>query len=119
MTGAEFRLARHLLGLPAEWLAQRWDVNLRTIQRWDMATSPVPAAIAAMLEGLMAEAFDVVEDLATALPPDGRLIMPRTDEDVHGGDYPASWYRAIGARLMDERPDVTFDYSGEGYALVK
>lgn len=111
MTNANFHLDRRLLGLPVEWLAQKLDVNERTVRRWDTGVTDAPPGVMAFMEGLTTEAFDRLEDMVESLPQGAMVAVPRRDEDVQSDlDYPATWHLALAARLRDERTDLTFDY---------
>lgn len=95
LTAAEFRNRRETFGLSAEWLADRLDVALKTVQRWENGHRRIPEGVAeemdiistAMGEGM---ARRWAEHLLRI--PDAVMMIPRTG--THFG-FPASWYRAL------------------------
>lgn len=113
MTPAEFKTLRESLGLTAQWLATRFTVSLRTIRNWEDGATPVPDAIAEELLNLEAfveaEADDAIEQLRAYDGGEQVYAVPRVDVDLPG-EFPASLYRAIGARVRASLPDATLDY---------
>lgn len=95
LTAAEFRRRREDFGLSAEWLADRLDVALKTVQRWESGHRPIPEGVAsemdiistAMGEGAARPCAERL--LATEDPV---MMIPRTG--TYCG-FPASWYRAL------------------------
>lgn len=49
MTPAELKTIRESLGLPVQWLAERANVQRRTVEYWEAGRSPVPADVAALI----------------------------------------------------------------------
>ena len=107
MNGAEFKVLRESLGLSLAWLAQRWGLESeRGPKRWQERNEPIPEARAADMEQLAAIADGLVEwqlkteQLADAAG-DRRLLVPRVDADSPD-EFPASFYRAVAARVSWE-----------------
>ena len=120
MNGPEFKVLRESLGLSAGWLANAWGLRgERAIRRWEDGTDPVPARRADFLLNLEAQAealtdvmlddildqaglddLEQVEDLDESVWP--VVSVPRVDADVPGGVLPASFFRAIAARVRWE-----------------
>ncbi|WP_396902648.1 hypothetical protein [Mycolicibacterium sp.] len=120
VTPAELRCLREFLGLPPVWLADRLKVRERTLHRWEAAVAPIPDGVATEVENLANDAADIVEQLVQQYEASGggELVTYRTDEDYRavgelGLVYPASWHRAIAARVAEQVPDVTLVYFGE------
>lgn len=133
MTPAEFRCTRELLGLPVDWLADHLGVSVRSVARWEAGTHPIPDGVAAEVLMLSDEASGLVSQAADRFEPESRIATYRTDADIGGhvvdpsasggrpashmlsGDgrwivYPASWHRAICARIADQVPGVRIEY---------
>lgn len=106
MNGAEFKVLRESLGLSLAWLAQRWGLESeRGPKRWQERNEPIPEARAADMEQLAAIADGLVEwqltELLTDAAGDRRLLVPRVDADSPD-EFPASFYRAVAARVSWE-----------------
>lgn len=97
MTPAEFKTLREALGLSTRWLAERWDVQEQTIQRWERTRTP-PDRLAHDLQALTREAGRQVE--AGIDREDAEIMVPRTDSETTR--YPAMWYRRIASRIAAE-----------------
>lgn len=103
MTGAEFRCYRERLGLPVQWISDKFDVRERTIARWEYGHKEIPQPIADEIWRLLNEADKLVDKLV-AQAGGGDLKTYRTDREYadDGGRMPASWHRAITARAAEE-----------------
>lgn len=118
MSAAEFRCLRDWLGLTAQWLADHLEVSPRSVQRWDDGSSPVPAGVADELLRLSEVTYDVLDGLVEKLldATDPGVITYRSDADYHRHhpevDWPASWHRALCARLADEVPGLRIEFWG-------
>ncbi|MBE7372919.1 helix-turn-helix domain-containing protein [Dermacoccus barathri] len=118
MTAAEFRVSRERLNVSGEWLAQRLDVALRTVRRWEAGTSPVSNGVALEMFGLLdeTEAFvaAVVEQLLAEGPDatsGGWHLLTFADDATFEAHHPdsewcASWHRAAMGRVTLELPSV-------------
>lgn len=117
MTPAEFKTLRESLGLTTAWLADRFNVSERSVQRWDNGDSPVPDAIAGELLDIEDCAEERADDALEQLRAhDGAEIeyqVPRVDEDVPNASFPASFYRAVAARVRAGNADVRLVYLSE------
>lgn len=116
MTPAEFRCLYEYLGVTRPWVAQSLNVDEAEILRWEASADPVPASAAIDLNGLARVASELVHKLATDLQWGGTITTYRTDAqfraaDPFGLNYPASWHRAIAARVADRTIDVKIRYS--------
>lgn len=113
LTDAEFRIAREDLGLTAEWVAERLGVALRTVRRWEAGHTPIPGGVADQVGGWT----DVADEQAAAWVarlvdvPEPVLVIPRTgDRD----GWPAGWWRALAARIVEDVPGLRVVYSDSG-----
>lgn len=116
MTAAKFRCLREWLGLTTAWLADRLDVAERSVQRWDSGDSPVPAGVADSLLTLSEQTYDVLNGVVDQLldVAEPTIITYRSDADYRAHhpevDWPASWHRALCARVVDEVPGLRIGY---------
>ena len=104
MTPAELKAERERMGLPAQWLADRWGVALNSVRRWERDRE-LPAELAEDLLALTGK----MEDEAAMLARLGmdEIEVPRTDAES-GDGMPAAYHRAValeaarrtGARLV-------------------
>lgn len=113
MTPAEARTLRETLGLTYEWIAQRHKVARPTVVRWENGYSGLPDTYRSFLYGLLSDAettaADITEDLQIFPPGERRYTVPQTgDRD----GYPATYWRAIAARIRHELPDLIIEYGG-------
>lgn len=112
---AMFRAVRALMGVENEWLAQRWEVGLRSVERWQ-STTTMPAGCAEDLlklhEDFASLVFTLIEQAEAGTP----LIVFRRAKIVPGTDMPAGfWNAAVSVAISDlidsggELPQVEFD----------
>ena len=118
MTAAEFRICRERLNVSGEWLAQRLDVALRTVRRWEAGTSPISNGVALGMHGLLdaTDAFvaAVVEQLLEEGPDansGGWQLLTFADDATFEAHHPdsewcASWHRAAMGRVNLALPGV-------------
>lgn len=116
MTAAELRVVREHLGLPIEWLARHLRVTERTIRRWERGVSPIPDGVrleVAAMEQQTAQHIGAAVDAAMA-SPDPVMLTYRSDTDYRTHhpelEWPASWHRAVVARVAQEVPALVIDY---------
>ncbi len=119
MTGAEFRCLREQLGLTVAWLFDYLGVGEATVNRWqDGKMNIAPGVVEDMLE-LEAIAAKAVAAGAARLERDDApvIYVPRTDDALHSGHsddpYPASWHRAIAARVRERVPGLRIEFVAE------
>lgn len=116
MTAAELRVVREHLGLTKRWLAEHLGVRERTVDRWEEGSSPVPDGVRVEIERLEQVTAEHV-GAAVAGCNDARdpaLVTYRTDAEYrrHHPEqtWPASWHRAVCARVAQEVPGLVIDY---------
>ncbi|MEP7763922.1 helix-turn-helix domain-containing protein [Sanguibacter sp. 25GB23B1] len=122
VTGAELRVRREYLGLSGGWLAEHLGVQSRTLRRWEAGMSPIPDGVGEALEELESwTAKVVIATIAAASVAEGvdgepdRLILTYpNDEEYHahvpGETRPASWHRAVSARVRQAIPGLRIDF---------
>lgn len=110
MTAAELRIAREDLGLTAEWLAAWLGVALRTVRRWEHGHAVIPDSVVGEMSALTYMADEQIAQWVKVLraDPEAVLRIPR-EGDVDG--WPASWWRAAAARIIEEVEDLRVVYS--------
>lgn len=116
MSGAEFRCLRERLGLTTRWVADRLDVAERSVHRWESDDYPVPAGVAEEMLALSEETDDVLNAVVDQHLDEAEPIVYtyRTDADFRAAqpqaDWPASWHRALCARVADDVPGMRIAY---------
>lgn len=116
MSDAEFRCLRDWLGLTVAWLAGHLGVAERSVHRWEAGTQRVPEGVSAELLRLSEVSDGVLDRLVDALTdaPDPAVLTYRTDADYRldcpDVEWPASWHRAVCARLAAELPGLRIEY---------
>ena len=129
MSGAELRCLRERLGLTTRWLAEHLDVAERSVHRWEAGVQRVPDGVAAevwrmdrvargelavMGDHLDHRSFLVTSRSGSLMVVHPSVITYRSDEDYRAHhpeqDWPASWHRALCARLADEVPGLRISY---------
>lgn len=91
MGPAEMKCLRESLGLSTAWLARRWDVAERSVQRWERDRQ-LPVALEEDLERLAVERD---QQVAAIVRESGNapILVPRLDRE--GDEWPAEWHRAV------------------------
>lgn len=116
MTPAEFRVIREFLGLSGPWLASHLGVSDRTIRHWEAGRYPIPDGVRIVVEQIEADAGRAVSTGIDALMdvPDPAILTYGSDEEYHAAHpeitYPASWHRAVVARIAQEVPGLVIEY---------
>jgi hypothetical protein len=122
MTDAEFRVFREYLGLTGDWLAAHLDVTPRSVRHWEQGKHPVPDGVRLEIERLEQQTAEFVGALVAELldVPDPTVVTYRSDTDYHAVHpvipFPASWHRAVVARVAQEVPALAIVYPD--HALV-
>jgi hypothetical protein len=119
MTAAEFRVVREFLGLTGDWLAGHFGVDPRTVRSWEQGRYPIPDGIRIGMENLEQQTGTFIGGVVGQIMdiPEPTVITYRTDADYHEAhpevDFPASWHRAVVARIALEVPGLAIDYPQE------
>lgn len=117
MTDAEFRTIREFLGLTGDWLAVHLGVNPRTVRSWEQGRYPIPDGVRLAIEDLEARTGAFIGGCVEALMdlPDPGVIVYRSDAEYHTAhpeiEFPASWHRAVVARVALEVPALRIAYA--------
>lgn len=119
MTPAELKVMREYLGLTGDWLAKWLKVSPRTIRHWEEGKYPIPDGVrleVEHLENMTAE--NVTKMIETLMDlPDPQLITYRTDADLNAAQpdnrWPASWHRAVCARVAYEVPALSIVFADD------
>jgi hypothetical protein len=113
MTDAEFKVIREFLGLTGDWLAQHLSVNPRTVRAWEQGKYPIPDGVRLEIEVLENRTAAFVTGFIDHVmdEPDPVVVTYRSDEEYHTAHpevpYPASWHRALVARIAQEVPGLS------------
>lgn len=118
MTDAEFRVVREYLGLTGEWLAGHLGVSSRTVRHWEQGRYPIPDGVRLTIEQLEADTASFVAGIVASLNshshPDVTVVTYRNDEEYREAHpevpFPASWHRALIARVAQEVPALAISY---------
>ena len=116
MTPAEFRVARESMGMSGPWLAAHLGVSDRTQRHWEAGRYPIPDGVRLEIERLLADTDQHVTAHIERMMgmPDPVMITYATDEQYHAAHpdspYPASWHRAVAARVSREVPGLSIAY---------
>ncbi|MGO4613079.1 DUF1870 family protein [Nocardia sp. 2YAB30] len=116
-TAAGFRATRELLGLPVPWCARFFEVAERTVERWEKGAFQIPDTVARELASIADETEQVVDAMVDAIYTgeiSPRLHTYRSNDDYCKHEpntrYPATWHRAVCARVMVELPQVELQF---------
>lgn len=116
MTSAEFRVIREFLGLTGDWLAGHLDVNPRTVRAWEQGKYPIPDGVRLEMEDLERRTGAFVAGCVKQIMdmPEPGVVTYRSDEEYHAAHpevpFPASWHRAVVARIAQEVPGLVIVY---------
>lgn len=116
MTDAEFRVVREFLGLTGDWLAAHLGVSPRTVRHWEQGKYAIPDGVRLEMEDLERRTAEFISGIIPQLMdlPDPGVLTYRTDAEYHAVHpevpFPASWHRAVVARIAQEVPALTIAY---------
>ncbi|SDL27345.1 DUF1870 family protein [Streptomyces indicus] len=119
MTAAEFKVVREFLGLTGDWLAGHLGVSSRTVRHWEQGKFAIPDGVRLAVEDLEQRTAGFVSGIVAKLMdvPDPALITYRDDEEYRAAhpdmEFPASWHRAVIARVAQEVPAVSIVFADE------
>lgn len=117
MTDAEFKTVREFLGLTGDWLAAHLHVDPRTVRNWEAGKYPIPDGVRLEIERLEEVTATFIDGVVDALMdmPDPGVIVYRNDAEYHEAhpeiEFPASWHRAVVARVAQEIPALRIAYA--------
>lgn len=116
MTDAELRMVREFLGLPLDWLAAHLGVEVLTLRSWEDGHEPIPdGARLAILELEISTARVVTYEIQQLLDAsEVEAVTFRSDAEYRAAFpdvfVPASWHRAVVARVSQEVPGLAVTY---------
>ncbi|WP_018223844.1 helix-turn-helix domain-containing protein [Salinispora pacifica] len=116
MTDAEFRVVREHLGLTGDWLAAHLGVSPRTVRHWEQGKYPIPDGVRLAIEDLERRTAEFVGGVVEKLldVPDPAVPTYRSDAEYRAAhpevEFPASWHRAVVARIAQEVPGLRIGY---------
>ncbi|MEU4558505.1 DUF1870 family protein [Actinoplanes sp. NPDC023936] len=119
MTDAEFRTVREFLGLTGDWLAAHLRVSARTVRHWEQGKYPIPDGVRLATEDLERRTGEFIGAIVAQLQdmPDPGVLVYRNDAEYHAAhpdiEFPASWHRAVVARIALEVPGLRIAYPPE------
>ncbi|MFE9382407.1 helix-turn-helix domain-containing protein [Streptomyces sp. NPDC007025] len=117
MTPAELRVVREWLGFTPEWLAQHLGVSARTVRHWEAGKYAIPDGVRLEIEDLEQRTGEFVSGLIGKLMdlPEPGVVTYRDDAEYHAAHpeipFPASWHRAVIARIAQEVPGLSIAYA--------
>jgi hypothetical protein len=120
MTPAEFRVVREHLGLTGDWLAGHLDVNPRTVRAWEQGRYPIPDGVRVAIEDLEERTATFVAAVVAQIldVPDPVVVTYRSDAELRAAHpevgFPASWHRAVIARVAEDVPGLAITYEEDG-----
>lgn len=119
MTAAEFKVVREFLGLTGDWLAKHLGVSGRTVRHWEQGKYAIPDGVRLEIESLEARTGEFVAGIVGQLMdlPDPGVITYRDDAEYTAAhpdrEFPASWHRAVVARVAQEVPGLAIAFAGD------
>ena len=125
MSPAEFRVVREFLGLTGDWLAARLGVSSRTVRHWEQGRYPIPDGVRLEVEALEERAGRYIGMLIGQLDDmaDPTLVTYRDEHEYRLADpvspYPASWHRAVAARVALEVRGLSIVYPPVGAPIAR
>src|SRR5690348_13396099 len=118
MTPAAFKVSREFMGLSDGWLANHLGVSSRTIRHWEQGKYLVPEGVEKAVIELKRRTQKAVSDLVEQLKGDPHPMATtyRNDDDYQAAqpdsEFPASWHRAVVARVAQEVTGLGIRFSG-------
>ncbi|KAF0646289.1 MULTISPECIES: helix-turn-helix domain-containing protein [Streptomyces] len=122
MNPAEFKVVREFLGLTGDWLAHHLEVSPRTVRHWEAGKYAIPDGVRLAIEDLEARTGEYVSQLIEKLLdlPEPGVITYRDDAEYHAAHpesgWPASWHRAVVARVAQEVPGLAMAFPDQAAA---
>lgn len=116
MTDAELKTVREFLGLTGEALAAHLGVSSRTVRHWEEGKYRIPDGVRLAVEALEQYTAEFVGRAVDALldMPEPGVLVYRSDAEYHAAvpsaTLPASWHRAVVARIAQEVPGLVIAY---------
>jgi len=119
MSPAEFKVVREFLGLTGDWLAAHLGVSARTVRHWEQGKYAIPDGVRLQIEELEARTGEFIGGIVDKLMdlPDPGVITYRDDTEYREthpeAEFPASWHRAVVARIAQEVPGLSILFASD------
>ena len=110
LTAAEFHCLRQQLGLTTKWLAARWGVTERSVQRWEIDRRLPFDLTEDMLSLRERQRREIEHESEEAMRTMGGVMVPR--KNMLPAEYPAEWWQII-AWHVHERTGATIVYDDD------
>ena len=104
-TAAELAATRKLIGLSAAELADELSVLRTTVHDWERGRFQPSEGLRRDIAALRARHDGALAAMIADHDGEGRIIA------LPDAPMPRSWYLALGARLIDHRPDAMLDWA--------
>ena len=103
MNTAEFSCAREYLGLPAVWVAEKMNVDRRTVYRWEQGKTRLPDWAASQMQAWVAITEQAVGKATVELLGDNNIPLEAIPDDLNdtGFPFPPSWQRMLCSRVAE------------------
>lgn len=117
MTPAEFKVVREFLGLTGDWLAEHLGVSGRTVRHWEQGKYAIPDGVRLEIEDLERRTGEFIAGVVEKLMdlPDPGVVTYRDDAEYKAAhpdtEFPASWHRAVVARIAQEVPGLSIVFA--------
>lgn len=125
MTDAELRVVREYLNVTPEWLGQHLGVSARTVRHWEAGKYAIPDGVRLEVEDLERRTAEFVAGVVDQLMdvPDPGVVTYKTDAEYHVAHpeipFPASWHRAVVARIAHDVPALRIAYASDVLASAE
>ncbi|MCH4835650.1 helix-turn-helix domain-containing protein [Bifidobacterium pseudolongum] len=110
LTPAEFHCLRQQLGVTTKWLASRWNVTERSVQRWENFRC-LPLEFTEDVLALRTRQLDLIHtQCEEAMRAQSGVMVPR--KNIMPAEYPAEWWQII-AWHVHEKTGATILYTDD------
>lgn len=119
MTAAEFKVVREYLGLTGDWIAGHLGVSPRTVRHWEQGKYAIPDGVRLQLEDLERLTSEFIGRAVKQLMdlPEPGIVTYRDDAEYQAdhpeAGYPASWHRAVCARIAQDVHGLSIAYASD------
>lgn len=110
MTPAEFRVIRESLGMTVAATAQALGVLERSVSFWDRGRRPIPEGVISELQRWLRDAEALIERYVEELAGAPSPTLTTFRDGDYEATYPASWHRAVAARVAERIPGLRITY---------
>lgn len=110
LTPAEFHCLRQQLGVTTKWLANRWHVTERSVQRWENFRC-LPFEFTQDILALRTRQLEMIRtQCEEAMRTQSGVMVPR--KNIMPAEYPAEWWQII-AWHVHEQTGATILYTDD------